>query len=211
MPNPIIKKVKLVDFLLEKLPKLSPEDAKLIIKTIGPLIKKKALADHAKEVDKWMKSGNIPEEAIEQETSGELVPEVHIENPASSLLAFLPLGAIIDGISSTNSYLIVAVKGQAGLIAIRYFPSHNKYKVKVYPNFELWGITSEFAEAAQGYYQKKHYARLIIDEQDFHNFLEGLHNIALPHKRKTKEHRFKVMTVDEMKAQLDQGNVTSGF
>jgi len=62
----------------------------------------------------------------------------------------LELLRVMHGLTSQNTYLVAAVKGEEGIVAARKF-GEDSYKLKFYPNYAFWNFTQSQIESIGGY------------------------------------------------------------
>lgn len=77
---------------------------------------------------------------------------------------------VIDGLTTSSTYLVAAVKGEQGMIAVRQFSADN-FNCKFYPTMEHWEFTDEalFSLGATDFlsrqwYQRVHVSRATLDQ-----------------------------------------------
>jgi len=78
----------------------------------------------------------------------------------------LKLLRVMHGLTSTASYLVVAVKGEEGIVAVRKF-SDTSFKIKFYPTFAFWGRSLEDLERLGGrsYLNRGPYERVMVTDE----------------------------------------------
>lgn len=88
---------------------------------------------------------------------------------------------VMDGLTTTATYLVAAVKGDVGIVAVRQL-SQSEYRVKFYPAMGFWnksvsGLTDDFG--AQDFVEREWYQRM-------HFSREGLTKLLVKLAKETK-------------------------
>ena len=91
---------------------------------------------------------------------------------------------VMDGLSSTATYLVAAVKGDLGIVAIRKLTS-DCFNVKFYPDMAYWDKTQgELASLGATYHLKReHYERMHFGKDPLDQLLKRLEAEAKPKSR----------------------------
>jgi hypothetical protein len=94
---------------------------------------------------------------------------------------------VMDGLTSTATYLVAAVKGEEGILAVRQL-GVEEYNVKFYPTFAYWGKTEDDLRAlgAHDVCQRTHYERMHFGPDALDGLLNLLADEAKPKSRMKK-------------------------
>jgi hypothetical protein len=106
---------------------------------------------------------------------------------------------VMHGLTSSNSYLVAAVKGEDGIVAVRQFDA-DSYKMKFYPTMAYWDKT--FGElsslGASSYLDRRSqnlYERVMVNRHSMDQILRRLEAEAKPKSRmKALVDRFLTVT-----------------
>lgn len=112
---------------------------------------------------------------------------------------------VMDGLTSTATYLAAAVKSEQGILAIRQL-YENEYNVKFYPNFEYWGKTQDDLRAlgAHNYCQREYYERMRFSTDALDGLLSILADEAKSKSRMKKlVDRFLAVTTQPLLKAFD--------
>ena len=85
------------------------------------------------------------------------------------------VGRIMHGLTSTRSYIVFAVKGEDGIIAVRQL-GPRYYNVKFYPTMGYWGETAERMRplGADDFLQREWYERMHFPPEGVQQLLDRL-------------------------------------
>lgn len=107
---------------------------------------------------------------------------------------------IMDGLSSFKTYVVIAVKGETGIVNCKKEGEH--YRTKFYPNLEYWGLTEEdlqemgFTGMVMG---RQYYQRAILNYSTLCSLIYKLSEDGEGKQRITAlENRFKVAGLPEV-------------
>jgi hypothetical protein len=91
---------------------------------------------------------------------------------------------VMDGLSTTATYLVAAVKSDEGIVAVRQLGS-DFYNVKFYPHMGYWGKTQEELASlgAQEYLAREWYQRMHMNRATLEQVLFRLEAEAKPRSR----------------------------
>ena len=91
---------------------------------------------------------------------------------------------VMDGYSTERTYLVAAVKGEQGIVAVRQL-NEDWYNVKFYPTMAHWNKTPEQLASlgAQSYLQRQWYERMHFNKADLGQLLSRLAAEAKPKSR----------------------------
>jgi hypothetical protein len=158
--------------LVSKLEKLGLSDrkAKTVAKGLSPLVK----AEHRSQAAD-PKAPKVPKDL----TAPLDLPVAPMEG-----IKGIELMRVMNGLSSTATYLVAAVKGDVGIVAIRKF-SDEYFNVKFYPNMRYWNRTPGELEAlaATDYLQRQWYERMHFSNHGLAKLLVMLQDEAKPKSR----------------------------
>lgn len=92
---------------------------------------------------------------------------------------------VMDGLSSSATYLVAAVKGEKGIVAVRQF-GEDYYNVKFYPTMAAWDVDTALlvsAYSAHSFCQRQWYERMQFTHDGLILLLEQLAEDAKPKSR----------------------------
>lgn len=82
----------------------------------------------------------------------------------------LELLRVVDGLTSTATYLTAAVKGESAMVAVREL-GRDEYNVKFYPTLAVWNLSQEDLRALGGYaflqrewYERMHFSAAGVEQ-----------------------------------------------
>lgn len=91
---------------------------------------------------------------------------------------------VLNGLTSSKTYLAAAVKSSEGIVAVRQF-SEDSYKLKFYPNFAFWNFNQSQLESLGGsaYLNRGPYERMFFSRKDMDQVLLRIEAEAKPKSR----------------------------
>lgn len=174
---------------------LTERKAKELAKGLAPLVRssikakvraKKATLDDVTDDDVEGTVAEVTDSAEDAELD-KVAPRVNghrvrLDLPVVSMFTWqkapvkgIELLRVMDGLTTTRTYLSAAVKSDQGIVAVRQL-SENYYNVKFYPNMAYWNITPEaLAEmGAQDHLQREWYERMHFTREQLDMLLKRL-------------------------------------
>lgn len=175
-PSALRMKEKVPEKLVAKLMKLGvPEvKAKALAKSLAPTVR---AAIRVKSEGSKKTAEAIEDEAVEEAVLNLNLPVVAREGEAG-----LDLLRVMHGWCTSATYLVAAVKGTNGIVAVRRI-YENHYNVKFYPNMEFWGKSPEMLASrfeAQAFLNRGPYERMHFSSKGVASLLEVLKAEATP-------------------------------
>jgi hypothetical protein len=181
---------------------LSERKAKEMAKGLAPLVRStiKARVKKAKvaiaDVDDQMVEESVAQVTDEAEDPelDKVAPRVNGHRVRLDLATVgvhgqkgIELLRVMHGLSTSNTYLVAAVKSDEGIVAVRQFGS-NEYKIKFYPTMAYWGKTREELASlgATSYLDRRSqnlYERMMVNRESLDQILGRLAAEAKPKSR----------------------------
>lgn len=95
------------------------------------------------------------------------------------------VGRVMDGWSTTRSYMVAAVKGDKGILAVRNLGMGQWFRIKFYPNFAYWNLDKGQLQSlgADFYKSRPAYERMEIQAPGLFQLLSRLEIEAKPKTR----------------------------
>lgn len=189
-------KVKIEEKIATKLVKLGiPErQAKKLAKDLAPTVR---AAIKAKDADRSRTVEQHEDDAIEEVMIRFDLPVAPVQGGKG-----LELLSVVNGLTSGATYLVAAVKGDNGFVAVKKF-SDNSFKLKFYPNMKYWDKTLEELSSLGGeqYLHRDMYERMMFDAKGMQNVLDRISAEAKPKSRvKTLIGRMQALNGDKVRA-----------
>lgn len=187
---------KVFEKLVTKLVKLGvPESkAKVMAKSLAPTIR---AAIKVKSEGSRKTAEALEDEAVEEVVLRLDLPVVAVEGKAG-----LDLLRVMEGWTTHATYLVAAVKGDVGIVAVRKLYDQ-EYNVKFYPNMAYWGKTPQELSSLGGwvYLARPPYERMHFSQDGLKQLLARLEAEAKPKSRvKALIGRMKALTIKTLES-----------
>ena len=157
------KKAGLFDRMVQKLVDsgISARKAKDLAKSLVPTVRSA--------VKKEIAEKDAPEKVPTKVTGSVRTDLPVLPYQGASAAALLQ---IMNGLTTTATYIITAVKGETGIVAVRKF-HEDSYKIKFYPNMRFWEYNREMLQdlGASGYLQRDVYERMMVTRKQMDQVL----------------------------------------
>ena len=91
---------------------------------------------------------------------------------------------IMNGLTSTRTYVVAAVKSDVGIVAVRQFDP-DYFNVKFYPDFQYWGQAQGYLQelGAGEFLSREYYQRFHCNKETLDKVLKELQEAAKPKSR----------------------------
>jgi hypothetical protein len=173
--------------------KKAKEAAKALAPTVRATIKLKTA--EAAERKSGKTNGEIEEESLDQVATDYKLRSDLPTLDGRKQHTGLELMRVMHGISSSNTYIVAAVRGEKAVIAVRAF-SQDSFNVKFYPTMAEWNVTPDDLRdtySSTHYLSREWYERMYFSRKGLDQLLSRIHAEELANKT-TLRKKLKALT-----------------